>query len=73
LILIWILGYKCWSQDKLKLDDIYQLEIAKLMHNVRSDILSSTFNRPLTTVSSVHTHQTRSSTSSQYFCNPVCS
>jgi len=57
----------------LKLDDIYHLEIAKLMHNCHSNRVLSTFDRLFTAVNSVHTHQTRSSASGQYFCYPVCS
>ena len=55
----------------LKLDDIYQLEIAKPMHNVYSNRIRRTFDRLFTAVNSVHTHQTRSSTHAQYFCRPV--
>jgi len=57
----------------LKLEDIHQLEIAKLMHNFHSNRMPNTFDRLFTAVNSVHTHETRSSTSGQYFCHPVCS
>ena len=55
----------------LKLEDIHQLEIAKLMHNFHSNRMPNTFDRLFTAVNCVHTHETRSSTS--YFCHPVCS
>jgi len=57
----------------LKLEDIHQLEIAKLMHNFHNNRMPNTFDRLFTAVNSVHTHETRSSTSGQYFCHPVCS
>ena len=57
----------------LKLEDIHQLEISKLMHNFHSNRTPNTFDRLFTAVNSVHTNETRSSTSGQYFCHPVCS
>jgi len=57
--------------NSLKLKDIHQLEIAKLMHNFHSNRMPNTFDRLFTAVNSVHTHKTRSSTSGQYFCHPV--
>ena len=57
----------------LKLDDIYQLEIANLMHNFHRNRMPNTFDRLFTAVNSVHTHEPRSSTSDQYVCHPVCS
>ena len=57
----------------LKLEDIHQLEIAKLMHNFHRNRMPNTFDRLFTAVNSVHTHETRSSTSGQYFCHQVCS
>ena len=57
----------------LKLEDIHQLEIAKLMHNFHSSRMPNTFDRLFTAIHSVHTHENRSSTSGQYFCHPVCS
>ena len=68
-------SYRChvtplYSQlNLLKMEDIHQLEIAKLMHNFRSNRMPNT----VTAVNPVHTHETRSSTSGQYFCHPVCS
>jgi len=56
----------------LKLEDIYQLEIAKLLHNFHGSRMPNTFDRLFTAVNFVHTHETRSSTSGQYFCHPVC-
>ena len=50
----------------LNLDDIYQLEVAKRVHNFHSNR-----NRLFATVSSVHAHQTRSSTYGQYFCHQI--
>jgi len=55
----------------LKPDDIYQLEINKLTHTFHSNRMPSTFDHLFTAIYSVHTHQTRSSTSDQYFCHPV--
>jgi len=46
---------------------------SKLMHNFHSNTMPNTFDRLFTAVHSVHTHETRSSTSGQYFCHPVCS
>jgi len=72
-------SYRChvtplYSQlNLLKLEDIHQLEIAKLMHNFHSNRMPNTFDRLFTAVNSVHTHKTRSSTSGQYFCHPFCS
>ena len=60
-------------QNLLKLEDIHQLETAKLMHNFHSNRMPNTFDRLFTAVNCVHTHETRSSTSGQYFCHPVCS
>jgi len=57
----------------LKLEDIHQLEIVKLMHNFHSNRMPNTFDRLFTAVNSVHTHEIGSSTSGQYFCHPVCS
>jgi len=57
----------------LKLDDIYQLETTNLMHNFHSNRKPNTFERLCTAVNSVHTHETRRSTSGQIFCHPVCS
>jgi len=34
--------------------------------------MPNTFDRLFTVVNSVHTQQTRSSTSGQYTCHPVC-
>ena len=57
----------------LKLEDIHQLEIAKLMHNFHSNRMPNMFDSLFTAVNCVHTHETISSTSGQYFCHPVCS
>jgi len=45
---------------------IYQLEIAKLMHNQLPQQQNAQHIWPFTAVNSVHTHKTRSSTSGQY-------
>ena len=72
-------SYRCrvtslYSQlNLLKLEDIHQLEIAKLMHSCHSNRMPNTFDRLFTAVNSVHPHETRSSTSGHYFCHPVCS
>jgi len=72
-------SYRChvtplYSQlHLLKLEEIHQLEIAKLMHNFHSNRMPNTFDHPFTAVKSVHTHETRSSTFGQYFCHPVSS
>ena len=50
----------------LKLEDIHQLEIAKLMHNFHSNKMPNTFDRLFTAVNCIHTHETISSTSGQY-------
>ena len=63
----------CGQLNLLKVDDIYQLEITKLMHNFHSNRIPGTFDRLFTAVNSVHTHETRIYTSGQYFCHPVCS
>ena len=63
----------CSQLKLLKLEDIHQLEIAKLMHNFNCNRMPNTFDRLFTAVTCVHTHETRSSTSGQYFCHPVCS
>jgi len=57
----------------LKLEDVHQLEIAKLLHNFHSNRMPNTFDHLFAAVNSVHTHETRRSASSQYFCHPVCS
>ena len=60
-------SYRChvtplFSQlNLLKLEDIHQLEIAKLMHSFHSNRTPNTFDRLFTAVNSVHTHETRSS------------
>ena len=72
-------SYRChvtplFSQlSLLKLEDIHQQEIAKLMHSFHSSRMPNTFDRLFTAVICVHTHETRSSTSGQYFCHPVFS
>ena len=63
----------CSQLNLLKLEDIHQLEIAKLMQNFHSNRMPNTFDRLFTAVCCVHTHETRSSSSGQYFCHPVCS
>ena len=63
----------CSQLNLLKLEDIHQLEIAKLMHNIHSNRKANTFDRLFTAVNYDHTHETRSSTSGQYICHPVCS
>jgi len=71
-------SYRChvtpvYSQlNLLKLEDIHQLEIAKLMNSFHSNRMPNKFDSLFTAVNSVHTHETRSSTSGQYFCHPVC-
>ena len=50
----------------LKLEDIHQLKIAKLMHNFHSNRMPNMFDCLFTAVNCVHTHETRSSTSGQY-------
>jgi len=45
----------------LTLEDIHQLEIAKLMHNFHSNRMPNTFDSLFTAVNCVHTHETRSS------------
>ena len=45
----------------LKIEDIHQLEISKLMHNFHSNRMPNTFDRLFTAVHSVHTHEARSS------------
>ena len=57
----------------LKLEDIHQLEIAKLMHNFHSNRMPNTFDHLFAAVNCVHTRETRSSTSGQYFCHLVYS
>ena len=52
--------------NSLKLKDIHQLEIAKLMHNFHSSRMPNTFDRLFTAVNSVHIHETRTSTSGNY-------
>ena len=50
----------------LKLDDIYSLEIGKIMHKFHSGNLPDNFNH-LFTVNQVHCHATRSATRGAYF------
>jgi len=70
-------SYRCHEtllygqSNLLKLHDIYQLEIAELMHNFHSNRMPNTFDRLFTVVNSVHTHENRCFTSGQS-CHPVC-
>ena len=48
----------CSQLNLLKLEDIHQLEIAKLMRNFHSSRMPNTFDRLFTAVNSVHTHET---------------
>ena len=51
----------------LKLDDIYSLELGKIMHKFRSGNLPDNFNHLFTPVNQVHCHATRSATRGAYF------
>ena len=46
----------------LKLDDIYSLELGKIMHKFHSGNLPDNFNHLFTPVNQVHCHATRSAT-----------
>ena len=51
----------------LKLDDIYSLELGKIMHKFHSGNLPDNFNHHFTPVNQVHYHATRSATRGAYF------
>ena len=51
----------------LKLDDIYSLELGKIMHKFHSGNLPDNFNYLFTPVNQVHCHATRSATRGAYF------
>ena len=50
----------------LKLDDIYSLELGKIMHNFHSGNLSDNFNHFFTPVNQVHCHAARSAPRGAY-------
>jgi len=50
-----------------KVDDIYSLELSKIMHKFHSGNLPDNFNRIVTLVNQVHCHGTRSATRSASF------
>ena len=51
----------------LKLTDIYNLELAKLMHKFHYGMLPATYNNLFQLTSQIHSHFTRLSNSSNYF------
>ena len=51
----------------LKLDDIYSLELGKIIHKLHSGNLPGNFNYLFTPVNQVHCHETRSATRGAYF------
>ena len=51
----------------LKLDDIYSLELGKIMHKFHSGNLPDNFNHLFTPVNQVHCHATCSATRGAYF------
>jgi len=51
----------------LKLDDIYSLELGKIMHKFHSGNLPDNFNHLFTPVNQVHCHAPRSATRGAYF------
>ena len=51
----------------LKLDDIYSLELGKIMHKFHPGNLPDNFNHLFTPVNHVHCHATRSATRGAYF------
>ena len=51
----------------LKLDDIYNLELGKIMHKFHSSNLPDNFNHLFRPVNQVHCHATRSATRDAYF------
>ena len=51
----------------LKLDDIYSLELGKIMHKFHSGNLPDNFNHLFTPVNQVQCHATRSATRGAYF------
>jgi len=58
---------KLYAQLKiLNLNDIYKLEIAKLMHNFKHDCLPSVFNYLFTKLDNIHSYNTRQKTSQEY-------
>ena len=51
----------------LKLDDIYSLELGKIIHKYHSGNLPDNVNHLFTPVNQVHCHATRSATRGAYF------
>ena len=50
----------------LKLNDIYTLQIAKLMHKFKHDCLPSVFNYLFTKLDNIHSYNTRQKTAQEY-------
>ena len=58
---------KLYAQLKiLNLNDIYKLQIAKLMHKFEHDCLPSVFNYLFTKLDNIHSYNTRQKTSQEY-------
>ena len=55
----------------LKLDDIYRLELAKIMYQLRHHLLPKTLQVSFTKVSDIHEHYTRFTENSGYFLSRV--
>ena len=57
----------------LKINDIYHLKIAKMMHCLHNGKLPQTFDDYFVPVTSVHTHLTRKATHCKYFLHSISS
>ena len=58
---------KLYAQFKiLNLNDIYKLQLAKLMHKYKHDCLPSIFNYLFTKLDNIHSYNTRQKTSQEY-------
>ena len=55
--------------NTLQVNDLYEIQIAKIMYKINNNTWIGDFN--LKKVESVHSHHTRSSTSSNYFHNSI--
>jgi len=64
------------THSKMLADEIATLVSRRTpLHTItyHSNRMPNVFDRLFTAVKSAHAHETRSSTSGQYFCHPVCS
>ena len=59
------------EQEILKIKDIYQLEMAKFMFLYLSRKLPTVFNFYITSVNTVHTHNTRNASRNNFYINSI--